>query len=288
MAPENDVDRRNPSVTASTEAQDEGQTHKKEIPSEKSSPPSFWWKMSGATFVTWVVLSGFGVVQVFWGNYLVDSWGRNFRYYQPYTATENTPEIDDDRLTSYLNQYSEFKPEVKNRIEEQVLTIRNRAKTHARIVRDLYLFSITVIAVGAVSSISGAFCLLHISRRGWDNANPLIIGIFTTSLGYFVVCSSCILIYQYERNIQIHGKLYVNYINLEDKLLTELANGFTLETDNDGQRKPINLKETSITLHKTLVELNSIDISIDWQGIPGLDEVLKQIDTNKDKSKTPY
>lgn len=222
-------------------------------------------------------------------NHRAKQWGKNLRYYpeSPRNTYKNTqPNKTEDTQTNiniYLEQFKDEPNSHNLRIQEQIKIIRSRAQTHLRSTKDFYIWSSLVSGIALLGSVISASCLLHISRKGWESASSTIQGIFVVSAGTVAFCSSCILLYQYEKNIANNASLYVYYINLEDNVLGALStqSPLFLSTSNSTETEETgstNLKSIILYVQKSLNELNTLDIELDLEQDFKFEDLLQQSD----------
>ncbi|MEB3356889.1 MAG: hypothetical protein VKK04_09195 [Synechococcales bacterium] len=179
-------------------------------------------------------------------------------------------------------------------MKEQLQTTAARAKTHLRATRDMYVWSSVIVSVASFASVVTGICLLHITRRGWDNSSPTVLGIFVVSLGSFVFYSSFNVLYQYDRNIKTNADLYTSYVNLEEEILTALATKQSFSDASpaggaqgpgaaDGQESGVVVEKRGLALaeliarnHKVLYEYHTLSLEFDLESIPSLDDIIEE------------
>ncbi|ELR98015.1 hypothetical protein [Gloeocapsa sp. PCC 73106] len=224
-------------------------------------------------------------------DYKANHWGKNLRYFNKLSENYNDSSIayedTNQNIQEYFKEYqgNEFK---KKRIIEQLTTISNRAKTHLRVAKDIYVWSVPILSISTLASIVTGICLLEITRRGWENASVWVIGIFVTSSGILAFGTAIPLLFNYEQNIKIHTQLYVNYVNLEDTILSILAakNSFDFQplTPSDSEDENLSQLKNEVILDKLIVfidnsmqQLHSLNYEINLRGVPTLEEINDNI-----------
>lgn len=251
-----------------------------------------WFALSLSTLLT--VLFFLICQGAFWfySDYKAQRWGYNLRYYNALSLEDNGSPIAygeiNPSIKDYLQDYKSNEPQ-KTRIIEQLTTISDRAKTHLRAAKDLYIWSTSILVTSTLASIITGLCLLHITRRGWDDASVRVIGIFVASSATLALGSSVPLLFKYEQNIKSNTQLYVNYVNLEDKVLTVLTakkfidSEIHNQTNNENSASPqseqdeVTLDKIIISTHNSIQRLHSINYEINLQGVPSLEEITNQI-----------
>jgi hypothetical protein len=227
-------------------------------------------------------------------SFKADCWGQNLRYYSELDSgsEQTTTKKLEANLNTYLQEFPNSTSSEKARIKEQLERIRLRAKAHLYSTKDLYIWSSVTVAVASLASVVTALCLLHITRRGWDNTNSFVSGIFVISLGTLALSSSFVVIYQYDRNIKTNANLYISYINLEEEVITALATKLPIgeQPSTQNQEKGqiiiqsnglIKLRELIQKTNKILKEYNTLSLEFDLNNLPSADEILKKAEISK-------
>ncbi|WP_041238580.1 hypothetical protein [Gloeothece citriformis] len=231
--------------------------------------------MIWSSLATAVVLSGCVIVSWAFASNKADDWGRNVKYY-PELKTE--VQSSNQQIDIYLDAFENATDASKQRIKEQLETLKNRAITHLRVTKDLYIWSAISSTSATLASVITAMSLLHITRQGWDKANPAIWGVFVVSFSSFILSTSFIVLYQYQNNISVNAKLYTAYINLEENILCRLATKLYDEPSSANlQSEPANSGVTLEALihrnQKIIQEYSLISYEIAVDNIPSLDKI---------------
>lgn len=261
---------------------------------------SDWMHLVRFSILTAVGIILFAVIQWIFSTNKADEWGQHLRYFP--TGKSNSELVDEsDYLDTYFTNFEEATTAQKQRVREQLEIVKSRAKTHIRATRDLYVWSSVTVTVTSLTSVLTALCLLHITRRGWDNSNPRVVGIFVISAGTSVLCASLLVLYQYDVNIRSNANLYIRHINLEEEMLTILAtegkSGVSSDTNqqadddfegasggssdmdqqvDDNYSQVTTLREIIIRNNQILRQYNTVSLELNLKSIPSLDQILDE------------
>jgi len=243
----------------------------------------YWMKSPSFkhTILTSVLLLLFTIFSKFlnWeGKAIAIDWYRNTGLF---TMTNEINEVNevvetnsDEAINIYLKSFKTSSLAEKKRIKQQLKTINLNTKNHVNIVLYFYTRIYSQITLASMSAIIAAICLFYISRVGWDKANNYVINIFVVTTGVTVFVSSLPIVYQQEKNIQENTILYINYINLKNKILTSLA------TQKNQKEERIELSQIILYTEKELKELNTISIGFDPTAIPKTQEIINSLTNN--------
>lgn len=256
------------------------------------------WKqfVLGLTLAT-IFLGGGTFLGLQFLNTKAEEWGQNLRYYSELypepekdKAKDSPPIATEDIQTNldiYLGQFNHDPESHKLRIRKQLGIASSRAKTHLRSTKDFYVWSSLVLGIAQMASVVSASCLLHITRKGWDTSNSMVKGIFVTSAGTVAFCSSCIFLYEYEKNTANNASLYVYYVNLEDDIIAALATQSPLSASVSNptavkEGTPVRLKPIILNVQKKLNEANTLDIKFDLDRNFEIEDLLQQLSDSEE------
>ena len=221
---------------------------------------------------------------------IFNRWGANLKYYTkidtinfislkeyPLKVKEISYNIDDYTKSKEITDIQ------KTRIKEQIYVIRDRAITNLRIARDLYYWMTISTIILCVSTIISGMCAYSIIKKGWDDVDDAIKGIFLASLGASLFSTFFYSFYQFQKNAETNMTLYQTYVNLEDYIFSSLTVGYLSESpENMPTKEKAHLKSSfpEDLIHKIdkIMEAYSLRIEFDSQSIPKLNDVIKSVD----------
>ena len=189
---------------------------------------------------------------------------------------------------SYIDKFESTDAE-KERIKQQLEIIELNATSHAQIIVFFYTRLFSELTLISITGIIAAICLFHISQSGWKQANNYVINVFVVTTGITLFIGALPIIFQQEKNIIENKELYINYVNLENEILTKLA---TKKNQNEKLEEPvksyknsleneqIDLTQIILETEKKLKELNKISIGFDSTGVPQNSDVIKSLGIN--------
>ncbi len=226
-------------------------------------------KLIISSILTIVVLWFSAGLGLWWINKQADVWGENLKYYS--TEINSSLSQTDSEIDIYIENASELNPIMAQRVKEQLEVIGDRAKTHLRATRDLNTWYYICTSMACFSSVIAGLCLADITRQGWANSNPYILGVFLVTLSFFILCSTVPALFQHENNISLNSQLYIKYINLEQDVLTSLA----ILPDNSRSKvdSHTSLEKIINDTNKQLQKSNNITIKFDSTKIPNLKDM---------------
>ncbi|WP_026731366.1 hypothetical protein [Fischerella sp. PCC 9605] len=226
---------------------------------------------------------------------VTQEWTKHLKYSPQWEKNEGSGNNDINQISNikkYLISYGASDVEIQ-RLEDILKSIKDRAKSHIRVAIDYsqWLFSSTFTA--SILALLAVGCLFDISRKGWKDANNYIINIFVVSSGCALFSGALVAVFQYERNIRDNSGLYLAYVELENKVLTQLVTELTPVTNTGtSQLSPsanaklpssnsnlevnqisptkngISLKEIISATNLSLSKLNAISIAVDTGSVP--------------------
>lgn len=191
----------------------------------------------------------------------IKNWNQNIRHI-------NKTEYND--YESYLNQLQEISDLEKLRINDLLLIIESRAKVHSSIARDYYVWLFTALCTATFSSIVAGICAFYISKEGWDKANNYSINLFFVLSGIAIFSGSLPQIFEHKSNINLHSSLYIEYINLEDQILTNLSLIETSKSEENTSNYPQLIK----TIETKVETLNKFAVSFNTESIPFSNDLM--------------
>lgn len=207
---------------------------------------------------------------------IANNWTHNLEYSQSLTVSNQNQVPNNtknqDNLEAYFSRFSTAQQIEKQRLREQFNIIKNRAITHLQITIDYYRWLFIAISIASISGVIAGICLFYISKEGWEKANNYVINVFIVCSGLALFTGSLPQIFQQEKNAQDNTKLYLEYINLENEVLTSLA--------LDVNAKFSKISTTETTLQKLirdtqikLFELNAITVGFDSNSITNFENI---------------
>lgn len=197
---------------------------------------------------------------------LVNSWTNKLE--QEIRSTTEIP-----RKKEFDNQITE-----KSRLKTQLEIITNRCIMYFTIAKTYYRWLFATIISCSLATVIASVCLFYISKEGWEKANNYVINIFVVFSSIAIFGSSLTLIFQYENNAKSNLIILSNYMNLKNKIITEL----TTSTNSEG--KTINLKTIVHETNSQLVDYNNFNIALETKNILTIPQVLEKFNSLK---KTP-
>ena len=137
------------------------------------------------------------------GERIARDWYSGTEYFQVKSKTEPETKVNsEEAINVYLDTFETSTSAEKQRIVQQLETIKLNAKNHVNIIIYFYTRVYTEISVASISAIVAAICLFYISRIGWDKANNYIINIFVVTTGVTIFVGALPIVFQQEQNIQ--------------------------------------------------------------------------------------
>lgn len=226
---------------------------------------------------------------------LCNRWGNNIKYYskidllyykfltqqeEPSSSKKTQPMYE---IKDYLNRTKKIKSQnQKQRIKDQVYTIRYRATTNLRMARDLYCYMIIFTTLLFGSTIVSGLCAYSMTKKGWDDTNDTIKGIFMASLAVSLFSTSTCSVYQLEKNSRTKMQTYQAYVNLEEYIFSCLAVEDLLDDQTkpeEGNKKPFYPNNLILRINQVL-ETYPLQVDLDSTSIPRLSKVLESVDIN--------
>lgn len=226
---------------------------------------------------------------------LCNKWGGNIKYYSQIQilyyglfSVQEDPLIPQNtkkmyNIDQYLKKTTTIKKQnQKERIKDQVYTIRYRATTNLRMARDLYCYMIIFTTLLFGSTIVSGLCAYSMTKKGWDDTNDTIKGIFMASLAVSLFSTSTCSVYQLEKNSRTKMQTYQAYVNLEEYIFSCLA----VEDLLDDKTKPEKGNKKTFYPNNLILSINQVletyplQVDLDSTSIPRLSKVLESVDIN--------
>jgi len=159
----------------------------------------------------------------------------------------------------------------EQRIREQLQEIRQRAKSHINVMIYFYARYFVAVSLGTVSSLITGVCLFFISKGGWNQANRYVVNVFIFTSGSTIFFSSMPIIFKLEKNIADNKFLYLNYVALENEVLSYFA------TNEDLNSKKIDSSFFIHYLDQQLAKTNQLAVGFDSTQIPKYQDIYKDV-----------
>jgi hypothetical protein len=150
----------------------------------------------------------------------------------------------------------------KNRLLEQVRTIRGRAQHHFTVMKYFYSRYYMAISVAMILGIIGAVALLFITKDGWGKTNQYVKTVLITAIAITAYLSAFPPVFQQSQNIADNKKLYLQYMALHDEIMSFLPS----QENINGEPKKVS--EFIHYIDKQLVQLNTFAIGFDDTKVP--------------------
>ncbi len=80
--------------------------------------------------------------------------------------------------------------EERDRLLQHLKEVERRARSHLNITKAFYIYNYQSIALATLSSIIAAISTFLLSRKGWDNANQILVIIFFISFSTAVIAGT--------------------------------------------------------------------------------------------------
>ena len=141
--------------------------------------------------------------------------------------------------------------------------------------KDFYKWLFATIMLFSISIIIASVCLFYISKEGWKAANNYVINVFTVFSGIALLSGSIPLVFQYENNAQKNLGMLVNYINLRNHIITNIA----ITTNLEG--KSITLKDIVVSTEMALTEYNQLSIKLDTNSMLNSQQIINKLEASQ-------
>jgi len=150
----------------------------------------------------------------------------------------------------------------KERLLEQIRTIRARARHHFSVMKFFYSRYYMAISIVLVLGLIAAIALFFITKNGWNEAKSYLKTVFITATALTTYLGAFPRVFQQSQNIADNKKLYLQYIALHDEVMSY----FSLQQNLNGEeKKPA---EFIHYIDKQLINLNRFAIGFDDTKVP--------------------
>jgi len=155
---------------------------------------------------------------------------------------------------------------VEIRLQGQLTEIESRIERHTAVM--IYFYQQYFISLSMASGLGliAALCLFFISRDGWQKANNALINVFMVTSSTALLYNQLPHLFKQDINLAANQKLYLDYIALQNKVLSYQATGGTTDINPDRPDEFIADVNPSLFIHeidKNLAQLNQIPIEFD-------------------------
>jgi hypothetical protein len=196
-----------------------------------------------------------GVALGAWLNYSASAaskeWIRNLQFNDKSFASANLP----SRVPASTEQV---------RLMEQFREVGGRAHMHMHVMQYFYTRYDLALLLASGAAVVAAFCLFHISKKGWDEANAYVQVLFVIAAGTALLLGVFPRLFRQDQNIADNKALYINYVALGNEIRTYLATGTAvLPTDTS-----VTLPEFVRYVDNRLATLNAIPVGFDETQVP--------------------
>ncbi|HEY9764238.1 MAG TPA: hypothetical protein V6D07_17040 [Trichocoleus sp.] len=164
--------------------------------------------------------------------------------------TKNTQEVN------ALVKEVEANPAEKARMRDQFLQVQRRIRIHAEVMSLFYRLNFISLSTITLSMGVASISLFFISKLGWERVNNAVISLFILTSGLVLFHSNLILIFKYQKNIELNQNLFADYSNLRNAILSYWATQQSV-TDSPSAAKFI------YQIDDTLVELGMVTLDFD-------------------------
>lgn len=152
----------------------------------------------------------------------------------------------------------------QTRLMEQFQEVGGRAYMHVSIMKHFYTRYYMALLLASGSAVVAAFCLFHISKKGWDEANSYAQVLFVIAAGTALLLGVFPKLFRQDENIADNKTLYIQYVALGNEIRTFLATG-TAVLPNDTS---VTVPEFIRYVDAQLVTLNKIPVGFDQTQVP--------------------
>jgi hypothetical protein len=154
------------------------------------------------------------------------------------------------------------------RVLEQLLTSKARRAYHARAGIYWFAWYNSAIHIAAVAGVIAAIMLALVAPGGWTNARLTTRVTFLSAAGIAAFASVYPKVYRHDENALLNARLYVEYANLENHILSAVARCKT------GTACTARLDSLITTVDKALDANNSLIIGFDSSQLPDFRKTL--------------
>jgi hypothetical protein len=153
-------------------------------------------------------------------------------------------------------------PDERTRLMRQLTEIRRRAKHHLSVMEFFYTRYYMAITLFSVIGAIAALLLSFIVAKGWKDSSTYLITAFVVMTGTAAFYKALPSEFRQEQNIADNKTLYLQYVSLENELMSYLATG------EDLNEKPAPPAHAIHYLDGRLKELNNLAIGFDYTKVP--------------------
>jgi hypothetical protein len=106
----------------------------------------------------------------------------------------------------------------KERLDIQLLSIRDRIKHHGDVMAFFYVNYFVSIAMVMVAGLAVALTLFFIAQLGWNNTNSYVRAVFVVAAAYAAFYGLFPPVFQQQKNIVDNKELFLKYKKLESEV----------------------------------------------------------------------
>lgn len=155
---------------------------------------------------------------------------------------------------------------VKIRLQGQLTEIESRIERHTAVM--IYFYQQYFISLSMASGLGliAAICIFFVSRDGWQKANNALINVFMVTSSAALLYNQLPALFKQDINLIANQKLYLEYITLQNKVLSYQATGGTTGINPDQPDEFVDDINPDLFIHeidKKLAQLNQIPIEFD-------------------------
>ena len=173
-----------------------------------------------------------------------------------------------------------FQSASTNRLEDDVREVQARTRHHLDVMvyfyANYYRAIIMSSILGAVSGIS----LFYIANKGWATASNYVVTTFVISTVIGAYFFSLIAVFKEQDNITANKALYLQYVALENRILSYCATGSSEDPASDTLGKYVH------QVDREMAAANDVALAFDSSKITDY-KVLLQQEMNSKKQPTP-
>ncbi len=157
-----------------------------------------------------------------------------------------------------------------DRIVSQLAEIRIRIAHHFDVMVYFYVRYYMAILTFGVAAAMAAVTLLFISKRGIDGANPYILNLFIVTTACSAFYGAFPGVFRQEQNITDNKALYLQYVALEQEVLSYSVTGEDITGTKTTAAKFIHYVD------QQLAKFNNIAIGFDPSKVPNFKSVFDE------------
>ncbi len=160
------------------------------MPDDRNSVSKLQFKVITASLIV-LILIWFGL-KVF-AEKAADEWTKDLRYSSVNDKKEPNQLRAEEakRFQVYINSsLPNTTVEERDRLLQHLKEIECRARGHLNVTKAFYVYNYQSIALATLSSVIAAISTFLLSRKGWDNANQVLVIIFFISFSTAVIAGT--------------------------------------------------------------------------------------------------